>query len=104
MLRIAQGNLFKWWGFDKNNEVFGAWVEYVCRVITGWPIWGSDNWSFTEKAKIDDRGSLCIASESTGSRLQYDPDQISVPCSQSELSIMGKKIGRSVKGSFTEKA
>ena len=37
--------------------------------------------SFAEKAKIVDRGSVCIASETTCSKVQYDPYLISVPCS-----------------------
>ena len=37
--------------------------------------------SFAEKAKIVDRGSVCIASERTCSKLQYDPYFISVVCS-----------------------
>ena len=36
---------------------------------------------FNEKAKIVDRGSVCIASERTCSKLQYDPYLISVACS-----------------------
>ena len=34
--------------------------------------------SFGEKAKFVNTGSLCSSHESTGSRLQYDPDLISV--------------------------
>ena len=37
--------------------------------------------SFTEKAKIFDSGSVCIDSERTCSKLQYDPYLISVACS-----------------------
>ena len=37
--------------------------------------------SFSEKAEIVDSGSICIASESTVSQLQYDPYLISVACS-----------------------
>ena len=59
--------------------------------------------SFAEKAKIVDIGSLCIARQSTCSKLQYDPYLISVPCSYTELSISGK-IWISCKGSFTEEA
>ena len=47
----------------------------------------SSKGSFTEKAKIIDRGSVCIASERTCSKLRFDPDIISVACSQTELSI-----------------
>ena len=46
--------------------------------------------SFTEKAEIVDRGSLCIASERTCFWLQYDPYLISVACSYTELSISVK--------------
>ena len=46
--------------------------------------------SFTEKAKIVARGSVCIASERTCSKLQYDPYLISVACSQTELPISGE--------------
>ena len=37
--------------------------------------------SYSEKAKIVNRGSLCSARESTGSKLQCDPYHISVACS-----------------------
>ena len=37
--------------------------------------------SSNEKAKIVDRGSLCSEPESTGCKLQYDPDPFSVACS-----------------------
>ena len=37
--------------------------------------------SFTEKANIVDRVSVCIVSERTCSKLQYDPYLISVACS-----------------------
>ena len=46
--------------------------------------------SFTENAKIVDRGALCSEPESTGCKLQYDPDHFSVPCSKTKLSISGK--------------
>ena len=46
--------------------------------------------SFTEKAKIVQRASLCIASERTCSKLQYDPYLISVACCLTELSISEK--------------
>ena len=46
--------------------------------------------SFTEKAKIVQRVSLCIALEKTCSKLQYDAYLISVACCQSELSISEK--------------
>ena len=58
---------------------------------------------YTEKAKIFDRGSICSTPERTGSKLQFQPYLFSVACSQTELSISGK-IGRSGKGSFSEKA
>ena len=41
-------------------------------------IWRSGKGTFTEKAKIVDSGSLCIATESTGSKLQYKPYLFSV--------------------------
>ena len=47
-------------------------------------------WSFSEKAKIVNSVSLCRAPDSTGSKLQYDPYLISVACSQTELSLLGK--------------
>ena len=37
--------------------------------------------SFTEKAKIVYRGSLCIEPESTGSKVRYEPYLFSVACS-----------------------
>ena len=37
--------------------------------------------SYTEKTKIVDRGSLCSAHESTGSKLQHEPYLFSVACS-----------------------
>ena len=46
--------------------------------------------SFAEKAKIVDRGSLCSALESTGSKLQYEPYLFSIACSQARLSISEK--------------
>ena len=46
---------------------------------------------------------MFLASESTGSKVQYEPDLFSVACSQTKLSISGK-IWRSGKGSFAEKA
>ena len=66
-------------------------------------IWRSGKGSFTVKAKIVDSGSLCCASETTGSKLQYDPYFISVAFSYTQLSISGK-MGRSGKGQFNEKA
>ena len=41
----------------------------------------SGNGSFTEKAKIVDKTSLCSAPESTGSNLQYEQCLFSVGCS-----------------------
>ena len=37
--------------------------------------------SYTENAKIVDRGSLCSAHESIGSKLQHEPYIFSVVCS-----------------------
>ena len=37
--------------------------------------------SFTEKAKIVDRGSVCLANERTCPHREYDPYLISVACS-----------------------
>ena len=37
--------------------------------------------SFTEKAKIIDRGSICSVPENTGSKPQYEPFLFSVACS-----------------------
>ena len=59
--------------------------------------------SFTERAKIVDRGSICSAPECAGSQLQCEPFLFSVACSYTQLSISGK-LGRSGKGSFTEKS
>ena len=59
--------------------------------------------SFTEKAKIVDRGSICRAPERTGSELQYEPFVCSVTCSKTELSIR-EEFGRSGKMLVTEKA
>ena len=45
--------------------------------------------SFTEEAKVFDRGSICSKPESTGSNLQYEPFVFSVAWSLTELSISG---------------
>ena len=37
--------------------------------------------SFTEKANVVDKGSICSTTESTGSNLQYEPFLFSVACS-----------------------
>ena len=37
--------------------------------------------SYTEKAKIVERGTLCSVHESTGSKLQHEPYLFSVACS-----------------------
>ena len=59
--------------------------------------------SFSEKAKIIDRGSICSAPESTGSKLQYEP--YSSPKRVPRPSYPFREIfGRSGKGSFAEKA
>ena len=57
--------------------------------------------SFTEKSKIVNRGSLCIARDCKCSKLLYHPYLISVACSKTELSIL-VEIWRSGKGSFSE--
>ena len=46
--------------------------------------------SFTEKAKIVNRDYLCSARESTCSNLQCGTYLISVACSLTELSVLGK--------------
>ena len=46
--------------------------------------------SVTEKTKIVNRVYLCSARGSTRSKLQYGPYLISVLCSLTELSILGK--------------
>ena len=56
----------------------------------------SDKVSFTEKAKTSERD------ESTGIKLQYDPNLITVACSYTELFFLRKnwefrKRGRSLK-------
>ena len=62
------------------------------RVLTpSFPLWGkfgkSGKGSYTEKADILVRGSLCSPHASTGSKLQYEPDHFSVQCSQTKLSV-----------------
>ena len=37
--------------------------------------------TFNDKAKIVERGSICNATESTGSKVQYEPYLFSVACS-----------------------
>ena len=59
--------------------------------------------SFTEKAKIVDRSSLCSAPESTGSKVQYEQCLFSVGCSWTKLSISVKNLGYQVKGPLTIK-
>ena len=59
--------------------------------------------SFTEKAKIVDKGSICSAPERTGSEHLYEPFLCSVACSKTELSFR-ENLGRSGKGSFAENA
>ena len=46
--------------------------------------------SFTEKAKIVDRGSLSSKTESTGYKLQYEAHLFSVARSQTELFVWGE--------------
>ena len=46
--------------------------------------------SFTDKAKIIDRGYKSCALESTGCKLQYEPYLFSVVCSKTNLSISVK--------------
>ena len=58
---------------------------------------------FTEKAKIVDRGSLCSAHESTGSKLQHEPYLFSVACSKIKYSISAKNLGNQVKGHSPKK-
>ena len=53
-------------------------------------IWVSGKGSFAERAKNVDRGSLCSALESIGSKLQYEPYLFSVAISQTRLSISVK--------------
>ena len=60
--------------------------------------------SFSEKFKLIIRGSICGEPESTGSKLQQDPNLISVPCSKTDLSFLGIFFWRCGKGSLTEKA
>ena len=56
-----------------------------------YPFWRnfgrSGKGSLNEKATIDNGGAHCRQRESTSSKLQYDPDLISVACSYTELSI-----------------
>ena len=53
--------------------------------------------SLTEKARIVNLGSQFSPNESTCSKLEYDPDLISVACSYTELSI-SVIFGRQGKG------
>ena len=46
-----------------------------------WKLGRSGKGSFTEKAKIVDKGSLCSALESTGCKLESEPCLFSVECS-----------------------
>ena len=46
--------------------------------------------SYTEKSKIVDRGSICSAHESTGSKLQHEPYLFSVASSKTKISISVK--------------
>ena len=46
--------------------------------------------SLTENAKIVDGRSVCSTPESTGSKIQYEPQLFSVAHSLTELSIWGK--------------
>ena len=46
--------------------------------------------SFTDKAKVVDRGYQSCALESTGCKLQYEPYLFSVVCSKTNLSISGE--------------
>ena len=48
--------------------------------------------SFTEKAKIVDRGYKSCALENTGCKLQYEPYLFSVVCSKTNLFISGKNL------------
>ena len=53
--------------------------------------------SFTEKAKISQRASLCIARERTCSRLQYDPYLILCSVFLDRLIHFGETLGDQVK-------
>ena len=66
------------------RSVFLDWVIHFGK------IWRSGKVSFTEKAKIVNRGCLCSARESTASKLQYDLYFISVARSYTKFSISGK--------------
>ena len=54
--------------------------------------------SFAEKAKIVDRGWLCSAPESTGSKLQHEPYLFSVSVLLDQVIHLGKNLGELVKG------
>ena len=69
-------------GSDLQNELFSAPYRvprpsYPFRESFG----RSGKGSFADKAKIVDRGSLCSALESAGSKLLYEPYLFSVACS-----------------------
>ena len=57
----------------------------------------------TERAKNLDRGSLCSAHESTGSKLQHEPYLFSEACSKTKQSISAKNLGNQVKGHSPKK-
>ena len=77
---------------------------FVDRVIHfGGTLWNQEKWSFTDKARFVNWGSQSSLTESTCSKLQYDPYHISVACSYTELSI-SVRFGRQGKGSFSQKA
>ena len=87
------------------NKIMISTAQRVSR--PSYPLWEnfgrSGKGSLTEKAKIVNNSSLCIARESTFSKLQCDPYLISVSCSQTELSITGK-FWQIRQRSFTEQA
>ena len=58
--------------------------------------------TFTEKAKIVNRGSQCSPRESTCSKLQYDPYLISYRVLIPSYPFQ-KDLGHKVKGSFPKK-
>ena len=77
---------------------------FLYRVIFfGKFFWRLGKRSFTEKAKIVNRGSLCSARESTCSELQYDADHLCCMFLDRVIHSGGNSV-RLGKGLFSEKA
>ena len=72
------------------NLIFSPRRVHIPTYSFGGKFGRSGKGSFTEKSKIVDSGSICSAPDSTGSKVQYEPQLFSVACTQTELSISGK--------------